>query len=182
MIPSVPRFVAALRDRRGVAMVEFALILPVMLVLYLGGAQLQDGIACNRKVTIATRAAGDLITQNTSGKISAKEVDDSLKVATQVLLPYAASEATVRVTEVATSNGRTSVVWSRGLNVAAYKRGTAIVIPPEMRMDGIYFLFAEVTYSYTPPISLGAIGPLNLKDSLYMIPRNTDQIDCPDCL
>lgn len=58
MIPSVPRFVAALRDRRGVAMVEFALILPVMLVLYLGGAQLQDGIACNRKVTIATRAAG----------------------------------------------------------------------------------------------------------------------------
>jgi Flp pilus assembly protein TadG len=182
VIRGLSRRVAAMRDRRGVAMVEFALTLPVMLVLYLGGVQLQDGIACNRKVTIATRAASDLISQNTTSQISAREVDDNLKLATQVLLPYAASGATVRVTQVGTVDGRTSVMWSRGLNIAPYTRGSAITIPPEMRLNGTYFLFAEVTYAYRPPNSFGAIGPLALKDSLYMIPRNTDQINCPDCL
>ncbi|WP_230481078.1 TadE/TadG family type IV pilus assembly protein [Sphingomonas sp. Leaf21] len=170
------------RDTRGVAMVEFALLLPVMLVLYLGGVQLQDGIACNRKVTIAARAAGDLIAQNTTGKISASEVDDNLQVATQVLLPYAASNATVRVTEVGTMNNVSTVMWSRGLNTAANKRGSVVTLPAAMRINGTYFLLAEVTYAYTPPSAFGAIGPLMLKDSIYMIPRNSDQIDCSDCL
>ncbi|MDQ1229360.1 TadE/TadG family type IV pilus assembly protein [Sphingomonas sp. SORGH_AS_0879] len=182
MIRRGVRCVAALGDRQGVAMIEFALTLPVMLILYLGGVQLQDGIACNRKVTIATRAAGDLISQNTTGTISASEVDDDLQLATQVLLPYAASAATIRVTEIAIANGQATVKWSRGLNTTRYNPGSRITVPNEMlAYSSSYLLFAEVTYAYTPPSSFGAIGPLTLKDSLYMIPRNTDQIDCTDC-
>ncbi|WP_447411811.1 TadE/TadG family type IV pilus assembly protein, partial [Clostridium perfringens] len=58
------------RDRRGTVLVEFAVMLPVMLVLWMGSLQIEDGIACNRKVTIATRAVADLVAQNVSGSVA----------------------------------------------------------------------------------------------------------------
>ena len=169
-------------DRRGVALVEFAIILPVMLVLYLGGVQLQDAMACKRKVTITTRAAVDLIAQNTTGQMSGAEVQSNLMAAAQVMQPYAAQDAQIRVTEVATdANGKTSVVWSRGLNVTAYSPGQAMDIPPAMKTPNATFLVAQVSYPYRPPTSFGQFVPMTLSDMLWMVPRNTDQIACPDC-
>ncbi|MET4897545.1 TadE/TadG family type IV pilus assembly protein [Sphingomonadaceae bacterium jetA1] len=173
---------ACLRDRRGVALVEFALSLPVMLLLYLGGVQLQDGIACDRKVTIATRAAADLIAQNMSGSMSASEIQDNLAAATQVLRPYAAANARLRITGIAIdAQQQATVQWSRGLNTTGYERGRVIDIPAGMRTPGTYYLLSELVYAYSPPVSFGSIGAINLSDSLFMVPRNTDQIDCPDC-
>jgi Flp pilus assembly protein TadG len=49
------------RNPRGVAAVEFALILPVGLALFAGAVVLGDAI--DRKVTLTTRAVTDLVTQ-----------------------------------------------------------------------------------------------------------------------
>jgi Flp pilus assembly protein TadG len=169
-------------DARGVALVEFALILPVMLILYLGGVQLQDAMACKRKVTITARAAADLISQNTTGKMTGAEVQSNLVAATQVMQPYSAGDAQVRVSEVSTdAKGNTSVVWSRGLGIPPYSKGQAVDIPSAMKTPNATFLLAQVNYAYRPPTSFGQFGPMTLSDSLWMVPRNTDQIACPDC-
>lgn len=171
------------RDARGVAMIEFALILPVMLFLYLGGVQLQDGIACDRKVTSTARAAADLISQNTTGSMSASEVDDNLNAASQVLLPFSSTPAKIRVTEIGVdANLKATVKWSRGFKTSPYARGLAMTVPSAMQQPNTYYLLAEVTYAYKPPVSFASIGALTLGDSIYMVPRNTDQINCPDCL
>ena len=171
-----------IRDARGVALVEFALVLPVMLLLYLGGVQLQDGIACDRKVTRTARAAADLISQNTTGKMSAAEVDQSLSAASMVLLPYSAGPASIRITEIRVDAlNRPTVAWSRGFQTRAYVRGSAATVPPAMLLPNTDYVLAEVAYAYTPPSSFGSIGPMTLKDTIYMLPRNTDQIDCDDC-
>ena len=52
-------------DNRGVAAVEFALILPLMLVLYIGTAELTTGLMANRKMTVVARALSDLVAQET---------------------------------------------------------------------------------------------------------------------
>lgn len=169
-------------DRRGVAVVEFALILPVMLLLYFGGVQLQDAIACDRKVSIATRALADLIGQNQSGTISAKEVLDSLNAATQVLVPFASGPSKLRISAIASDDyGRIIVQWSQGLRMTPYRRGQQITAPTSTITPGTYVLLAEVDYAYSPPVRFGNIGPLTLGDQLFMVPRNTDKIDCPDC-
>ena len=58
--PKSPDLVLRLRDlargEGGMAAVEFALILPFMLIAYLGGVEVGDGVAINRKVAITTRA------------------------------------------------------------------------------------------------------------------------------
>ncbi|MGE7206924.1 TadE/TadG family type IV pilus assembly protein [Sphingomonas sp. NPDC019816] len=169
-------------DTRGVALVEFAIILPVMLLLYLGGVQLQDAMACKRKVTIMARGAADLIAQNTSGTMSSAEIGANLEAATQVMQPYAAAGAQIRVSEIWTdSRRRTWILWSQGRNTSKFARGTRVIVPSAMAIPGTTFLVAQVSYPYRPAIAFGTIGPMTLGDILWMVPRNTDQIDCPDC-
>lgn len=176
------RISAVVDSKRGTALVEFALVLPVALTLYLGSVQLQDGIACNRKVTIATRTIADLVAQNVSGNTTAAELDNSLAATTAILAPYPTAPAVIRVTEVATDYAyRTTVQWSRARNGSASTPGTTVNIPAQMRIPGTYFLYAEVKYAYKPPSNFGFIGPIAMGDSLYMLPRNSTKIDCSDC-
>ena len=48
-------------DERGVSAVEFALLLPLMLTLYLGAVEVSQGIGADRKVTLTARTIGDLV-------------------------------------------------------------------------------------------------------------------------
>ena len=169
-------------DQSGTSLIEFALVLPAIVVLYLGSYQVEDAIACNRKVTIATRSVADLVSQNLTGATSASAVDGDLYAATLVLAPYASSSAVMRVTEVTTDNNlKTTVVWSRGYNASGYTAGSVATIPAAMKIPGTYFLFAEVSYAYRPAANFGFVNSMNLYDSLYMLPRNSANITCADC-
>ena len=48
-------------DRRGVSAVEFALIAPIMVAMYLGAAELTQVLTLDRKVTSAANAVADLV-------------------------------------------------------------------------------------------------------------------------
>lgn len=170
------------RDRRGVAMVEFALVLPVMLLLYLGGVQLQDAMACKRKVTITARAAADLIAQNTTGSTTRAEIQANMIAATQIMQPYATTVTQIRVTQISTDgNRRTTIKWSRGLNTQGYPTGAYVWVPAAMGAPNTTFLVAQVGYDYQPISTFGGVGAMSLYDILLMVPRNTDQITCTDC-
>ena len=58
-------------DERGVSAVEFAMLLPLMLTLYLGGVEVSQGVSIDRKVTLTARTVADLVAQvssiNTTG-------------------------------------------------------------------------------------------------------------------
>ena len=46
-----------LRDKRGISAVEFAMLLPLMVTLYLGGVEVSQAVAIDRKVTLIARIA-----------------------------------------------------------------------------------------------------------------------------
>ena len=48
------------RDRRGVSAVEFAILAPVMIALYLGCVEISDGVAVDRKVSLTAAALANL--------------------------------------------------------------------------------------------------------------------------
>ena len=74
------------RDERGVSAVEFALLLPLMLALYLGAVELSQGIAADRKVTLTSRTVADLVSQVTN--INNAGMTNSLNAAAAVMAPY----------------------------------------------------------------------------------------------
>ena len=51
------------RDRRGVSAVEFALLAPLMIGLYLGCAEISDGVAADRKVSLIAATLANLTSQ-----------------------------------------------------------------------------------------------------------------------
>ncbi|HET9512265.1 MAG TPA: pilus assembly protein, partial [Sphingomonas sp.] len=71
------------RDRRGTALMEFAFALPVLIILFLGSYQMSDAIACKRRVTIMTRAIGDMTSQYR--EISGTDLDTLMGASTQIL-------------------------------------------------------------------------------------------------
>ena len=79
------------RDREGVSAVEFALTLPLMLTLYLGGVEAGDGFAIQFKATLAARTVTDLASQYVS--INNAAMSSILRAATTVVAPYPASAA-----------------------------------------------------------------------------------------
>ena len=50
-------------DERGISAVEFALLLPLMVTLYLGTVEVSQGVAIDRKVTLTARTVADLASQ-----------------------------------------------------------------------------------------------------------------------
>ena len=52
------------RDERGVSAVEFALLAPFMIALYLGSVQLTLGLTADRKVSQVANSVADLVTQD----------------------------------------------------------------------------------------------------------------------
>ena len=51
------------KDEKGIAAVEFALILPLMLTLYLGSSEVTNGVLASRKLSIVARTLSDIVAQ-----------------------------------------------------------------------------------------------------------------------
>src|ERR1700716_4669946 len=55
-----------LRDQSGIAATEFAVIVPLMLVMFFGTVEFSSGVAVDRKVTLVARTLSDLTSQSTT--------------------------------------------------------------------------------------------------------------------
>ena len=85
--PALSQRLARLRsDESGVSAVEFALLLPLMLMLYLGTAEVSLGIGVDRKVTLTSRTVADLASQVSS--ISSADMSNILGAASSVIAPH----------------------------------------------------------------------------------------------
>jgi len=169
-----------LSDRRGVAASEFALSLPFLVLLYIGGYQLSDAISAYRKVAVATRTVADLTSQFTS--VSDDDVNTILDASAQVLAPYKISASKITVSQIKMDgSGNATVDWSFGKNVTGLTRGTAFTLPSSVRTPNTYVIVASINYTYTPVAASGMIGTIPFQDQIIMGPRSSVQVDCRTC-
>jgi Flp pilus assembly protein TadG len=59
------------RDRSGIAATEFAVIVPIMLVMFFGVVEFSSAVAVDRKVTLVSRTLSDLTAQAPSSAAQA---------------------------------------------------------------------------------------------------------------
>lgn len=160
----------------GVAIVEFALTLPILILLYLGTFQLTDAIAAKRKVAITTRALADLTTQYTS--LSSSEAASILAAATQIMAPYDTAPGAYIVSEIYIDAGGTATIaWSQARNGTARAKNSSITVPTGISQNDSYVILAETNYQYTPGYTAGMIPAFSMKDAIYMYPRRSNKID-----
>jgi Flp pilus assembly protein TadG len=169
-----------LRDKRGVSAVEFAMLLPLMVTLYLGGVEVSSAIAVDRKVTQVARTLGDLVAQATS--VNADDMTNILGAATSVVQPYSSTliKATVSRVDV-DANSVAKVVWSKTLHGTAHAVNSVVTLPAALNTANSSLIWGEAQYTYTPTVGYVITGPLTLKDQIYMRPRLSDTVACNAC-
>lgn len=74
-------------DRRGVSVVEFALVAPMLLLLYLGGFELLQGIAIKRMVALTASTVANIVSQFQTISRSG-QLPGILGASAQVMAPY----------------------------------------------------------------------------------------------
>jgi Flp pilus assembly protein TadG len=165
-------------DRDGISAVEFALILPFMLTLYVGGAELGDGLSVQFKATLAARTVADLTSQYET--MDAATMTGILGAASLVVTPYSAANMIVTVSEITTTNGNgaATVTWSCSLNGTARTAGASYTLPTALQTlpSGTSLILGEVTYPYTPSMGYVITGTINIYEDTYFFPRMTSSV------
>ena len=170
-VPGLQRRVAGFaRDRRGVSAVEFAMLLPLMVTLYLGAVEISQGVAIDRKVTLTTRTVADLASQVST--ISDSDMTNLLNASTSVIAPYNSSNLKVTVSQVTIdANGTAKIAWSDTRNGTAQTVGATVSLPTALKIPNTSLIWSQVSYDYRPTIGYVITGTLNLSDQIYMRPR-----------
>lgn len=165
-------------DARGVAAVEFAMLLPLMMTLYLGVVEVSQGIAIARKVTLTTRTLADLASRVST--ISNADMTDILSASSSVLAPYPVSNLKVVLTSIKIdANGNAKVVWSDTLNGTKRTAGASITLDAALAVANTSLIMSEAEYAYKPTIGYVVTGTLTLKDKMYMRPRLSSEVARP---
>lgn len=172
----LPRVLARFaRDKRGVSAVEFAMLLPLMVTLYLGTVEVSQGVGIDRKVTLTTRTVADLASQVSS--INNADMTNLLNASSSVIAPYDASKLKVTVSAVSIdANNVAKIAWSDTLNGTKRAVGSTVTLPAALNVANTMLIWSEVSYSYTPTIGYVITGTLNLSDQIYMRPRLSDTV------
>ena len=168
------------RDIRAVSTVEFALILPVVLLMYAIMVMLSEAMIVKQDVVTTARTITDLVAQtDQTGQLSTATLQAELGAAGAVMTPWDTSNLSIVITELlVNSDGTGTVVWSQGsYNGTARTVGTILPKPSSAFTAGSYQLYGEVSYVYTPlQIFLPMTGPFTLSEAVFNSPRNSASI------
>ena len=152
------------RDSSGVAALEFALIVPLLLALYFVTMEVAQAIEVNKKVGRVGNMVADLVTQQQ--EIRKSELEGIMRIGEATLQPYNRSQPNIIITAIEVTDEatpKTQVVWSRKLINGEFSagpaKGTAITeLPPALKIKGSFLVRAESTLAYEPVITWAADG------------------------
>ena len=174
--PSVLRRFA--RDPKGVSAIEFAMVLPFMVALYIGAIELGDGLTIRFKATVAVRSVTSLASEYVS--IDTSTMSSILNAASTVMMPYPTSSMAITLSEITTNaSGQGTVTWSCSLNGTPHTWNSSYTLPTTLQTANITVLLGEVTYPYTPGLGYVISGTINIYQIMYFYPRLTATITGP---
>jgi Flp pilus assembly protein TadG len=176
-----------LRDRSGIAAAEFALIVPIMLVMFFGTVEFSSGIAVGRKVTLVARTLSDLTSQ-AGPPIDDNYLQNIFTASIAIMPPYPATPTKAQISEIyVDSNNIAKIQWSKAATIGSgattatlaastHAAGDIVTVPPDLLIAQTYLIFSETSYLYTPTVGyvMGMSG-VTLRDSTYTRPR---QVTC----
>jgi Flp pilus assembly protein TadG len=175
-----------LDDESGVAALEFALVLPVLLLLYLGMVQLTALLSVKHKLATSAAVMADLVTRHRD-VIRLADLNDYFEGARLVLADSATSEASIRVFAYRPRTGAAPrLVWSRqdGSSPVCARPDAAELQNLAAVGSDIIVVVTCARFSFPVPAILGFTmfpDTITMRQQAIMRPRTYLQINCRDC-
>lgn len=164
------------RDGRGVAAVEFALTAPVLIIAFLGTYEGFQAAAAYRKLSSTTTELANVVSQYTT--MGAADVATVTGASAQIMTPFPTSGLSIVLSEITTdSKSKATVTWSQAYNGGtALTQGASYTLPTSLVTASTSYMLVQTTYAWTPMISGGPVGSINMTDQMYTLPRASSSI------
>lgn len=183
-------------NNTGIAAVEFALILPLMMITYLSVAEVSLVLSADTKIISVARASSDLTAQLST--IADADINSVFDTAGPLMSPFAANTVKIAISSVLffTNPGGSTldpipmVDWSVTKNGASKRLcppltvvdnntpASPTVVARGETANGKTIIIADVSYAYTPMFGARVVpgGAITLKQTTFMRPRYIPQI------
>lgn len=162
-------------NEKGVSAVEFALIAPVLVLVYFGCIELSLLMRADRRVTATAASLGDLTARLIS--VSDQDMQELYNAANVMMQPYSANVARMRITSVVDNgDGQTRVAWSDGFNIDPYTANTTITVPAGLVPSPGSVIVSEVEFDYESRVGFVLDASRTVKDVFYLRPRRVTSI------
>ena len=158
------------RSEQGATLIEFALVLPIMIMLFIAVVEFGEVFSVNRKISNAASTVSDLISQENS--VTNAKLQDIAIVANEIVKPYRTAPFSLRVISIIANNTNTAatVAWTYPAGSPAV--GSVFPLPGGQRLTepNSSLIVAETSYAFTP--SMGYfVGDITLNGVAYFRPR-----------
>lgn len=173
-------------DRRGVGGVEFALIAPLLIVLYLMAFELTMGLSVAKKTSMASSTIADLVARQET--VTPAFLSDMVDVSNAIFVPYPSNNLLIRISGIridATKTPRVAWSWST-TGVAPYAPGSNAPVPADMLVADTFLIRSELSVShelmmYLPGLSGTAAKSLTIFREFYFRQRLGTSVTCQGC-
>src|SRR6202789_3289994 len=170
-----------LRDRGGLAAIEFAFVAPILILAYFGVAELCGAMLAQRKTSHVASAIGDLTSQYSAP--AASDINNFFAAGQVMMSPSDTTTLKMRISAVQENAAGTaaSVIWScASSNWAVLAKTTPEPLPQvNMIAAGQSVIMAETQYTYSSPMSYLLPSVFTYSNVFYLRPRIVDPIPDP---
>lgn len=166
------------RDRRGLSAVEFALIAPVMILIYFGVTEFCQGFMAQRRVNHTASAIADMVARTDT--LTAQQADDILAIGALIMRPFSTTPLKRRVASVVLDDNKVAkVAWVHGDAISGkpLAKGDTVTLPDGLVSEvGQSVIMADTAYDYKSPIGQWLPDPLRFSQTYYLLPRTVDRV------
>ena len=177
------------KARDGMAAVEFAMVLPIMVGMYLGCCEVSSGFSASKKIDSVARALSDLTSQ-ASAALTQAQMNDIIAAAAGVMQPFDGSTTKLTLTSFIMPNVATGQTVKAYTDWSYVRSGTAVpcgdqtaLVPAGFIAGGHSVIKADAAYTYYPlmagpfkTIGTGSSTSLNLTSTIWMQPRILNRV------
>lgn len=173
-------------DRSGIGGVEFALLAPMLIVIYLMAFELTLAFNTSKRATMAASTVADIVSRTDS--VVKADLTDMVDVADAIFAPYSPNNLSLKITGVKVDSAKAAkVAWSwSNSGTAPYAVGTAVSIPSDMLAADIFLIRTELSVShellmFLPSMSGQELKSLTISREFFFRQRINDEVKCGDC-
>jgi Flp pilus assembly protein TadG len=174
------------KDQSGVGAVEFALIVPMLLLLYLGAFELTLGLNTASRATSSAGAIADIVARK-EANFDKSFLATMPDVAAAIFAPKATTGYGLKITGIqvdSSLNGKVAWSWAQD-GSKPYTAGTAASLPSGMAAATTSFVHVEFSIpyqlvTYLPGMS-SSVSTITISRDYYYRQRTGDTVTCSDC-
>ncbi len=159
----------------GLAALEFALVAPLLIIIYLGSAEVTMALMAYRKLGNAAVVAAELASH--SPTIDATTVARIQEAAAAALAPFNVADFDQRLTAIVIDAGGVArVQWSVGDGADALAVGSSVDVPADLRVPDEGIVMAEAWFDYASPTAFGIPSGWQFTQTHFVYPRINDRV------